>query len=54
MDQASYATYFFAKYLYTATIKENSNLPNIALPYDIIFTKEDSSVVFEQVEVLFR
>ena len=39
--QARYATYVVAKYLDTATIKENSKSHKTTLPYDIILTKED-------------
>ena len=39
VDQAIYATYVVAKYIYTATIKENSKFCNTTLPHDMILTK---------------
>ena len=52
MHQAIYATYFVAKYLDTATIKENLKFHKRNLPHDMIFTKEYASTGDEQVEVL--
>ena len=52
MDQSSYYTSDVAKYLETATIKENSKFHKIILPHDIIFTKEYAYTNDEQVEVL--
>ena len=43
VDQAIYATYFVAKCLYTATIKENSKFYKTTLPRDMIFSKEYAS-----------
>ena len=37
--QARYSTPYVAKYLDTATIKENSKFCKTTLPHDMIFTK---------------
>ena len=44
VDQDRYASYIVEKYLDTATIKENSKFHKTNLPYDIIFTKEYTSI----------
>ena len=49
VDQAEYATYVVVKYIYTITIKDNSKFHKTTLYHDIIFTKEDSSTIDEQV-----
>ena len=54
MDQAGYATSVVVNYIYTITIKYNSKFYKTTLPHDMIFTKEDSSTIDEQVEVLSR
>ena len=54
MDQSRYATSIVAKYLYTATVKASTRFYNTTLPYDIIFTKNDTSTSDEQVEKLTR
>ena len=43
VDQARYTTYIVAKYLYTATVKTSKFFYKTTLPYDIIFTKADTS-----------
>ena len=52
VDQACYDTSVVAKYLDTATIKDNSKFHKTTLPHDIIFTKADASTSCEKVEVL--
>ena len=52
IDQARYATYIVAKYLDTVTVNTSTNFYNVALPYDILFTKYDTSTSDEQVEKL--
>ena len=52
MDEARYATSTVAKYTDTSTIKENPKFHKTTLPHDIIFTKEDAYISYEQVEVL--
>ena len=42
-DQDRYATSVVEKYIYTATIKENSRFHNTALTRDMIFTKAFAS-----------
>ena len=52
VDQYIYATSILAKYLYTTTIKDNTNLHKTTLPHDMIFNQYDASTNEEQVEVL--
>ena len=54
MDQARYATYIVAKYLYNATVKVSNKFYKTTLPADMIFTKEDVSTSDEQIEKLTR
>ena len=54
VDQARYATSVVAKYLDTAIVKASTMFYKTTLPYDIIFTKADSSTSNEQVEKLTR
>ena len=54
VDQARYATSIVAKYLDTATVKVRNKFYNKTLPSDMIFTKEDFSTSYEQVESLTR
>ena len=54
MDQYIYATSIVAKYLYTATIKENSKLHKTTLPHDMILTEEDDYICDKQVELFYR
>ena len=54
VDQARYDTSIVAKYLDTATVKASTKFYNTTLPYDIIFTKADSSISDDQVEKLTR
>ena len=54
LDQARYATSVFATYLDTSTIKENSRFHKTTLTPDMIFTKEYSYTIDEQVEVITR
>ena len=54
VDQARYATSIVVKYLDTATVKVSTNFYNAILPYDMIFTKDDTSTSDEQVERLTR
>ena len=39
VDQARYATYIVAKYLYTATVKVSKKFYKTTFPADMIFTK---------------
>ena len=52
--QARYATYIFAKYLDTYTVKASTQFYKTALTSDMIFTKSDASTSYEQVEKLTR
>ena len=54
VDQATYATSIVAKYLDTATFKVSKSFYKTTLPADIIFTKEDASTSYEQVDKLTR
>ena len=54
MDQARHSTSILAKYLDTATIKASNKFYKTTLPADMIFTKEDVSIIDEQVEKLTR
>ena len=54
VDQDRYATYFFAKYSNTATVKVSTKFYKTTLPADMIFTNEDVSTSDEQVEKLTR
>ena len=53
-DQAIYATYIVAKYLYTAIVKTGKKIYNTIFPYDIIFTEVDAYNSDEKVEKLTR
>ena len=54
MDQARYATSIVTKYLDTYTVRASTKFYNTTLPYDMIFTKDDTSNSDEQVEKLTR
>ena len=54
VDQARYDTSIVAKYLDTATVKPSTRFYKTTLPYDIIFTKDDTSTSDEQVDKLTR
>ena len=54
VDQARYATSIVVKYLDTATVKVINKFYKITLPADMIFTKDDVSTSYEQVEKLTR
>ena len=54
VDQDRYNTYFVAKYLDTATVKENSKFHKTILHNDMIFTKEYASTIDKQVKLLYR
>ena len=54
MDQARYATSIVAKYLDTTTVNVSTNFYKAIFPSDMIFTKEDVSTSYEQVEKLTR
>ena len=45
LDQSIYYTSIVAKYLDTATKKENLNCHKTTLPHDLIFTKEYASTI---------
>ena len=49
VDQARYATYVVAKYLYTATVNVINKFYKTTLSDDMIFTKEDLSTSDEQI-----
>ena len=51
-DQARYATSIFAKYLYTSTIEASTKFYKNTFPYDMIFTKDNTSISDKQVEEL--
>ena len=52
--QSRYFTSIVAKYLDTVTVKASTKFYNTTLPYDMIFTKDDTSTSDEQVEKLTR
>ena len=52
--QARYDTSSVAKYLDTATNKVGTKFYKTILPYDMIFTEDDTSISDEQVEKLTR
>ena len=54
VNQDICATSSVAKYLYTATIKEDSKFHENNLRNNMIFTKEDASNSDEEVDVLYR
>ena len=54
VDQARYDTSIVAKYLDTATFKASKKFYKITLPYDMIFTKADTSTSDEHVAKLTR
>ena len=54
VNQASYATSIVEKYLDTATVNTSTNFYKTNFPYDMIFTKSDTSTSDEQVEKLIR
>ena len=54
IDQAIYATSILSKYLYTATVRRSKKDYKTTFPYDIIFTKSNSSTSDEKVEKLSR
>ena len=54
VDQARYATSIVEKYLDTATVKVSKEFYNTTLPYDMIFTKDDTYTSDEKVEKLTR
>ena len=54
VDQARYATSIVAKYLETATFKVRPKFYKTTFQAGMIFTKEDVSTSYEQVEKLTR
>ena len=54
LDQDRYANSVVAKYLDNATVKASTKFHKTTLPYEIIFTKSDSSTSDEQVDNLTR
>ena len=54
VNQARYATSIVEKYLDTATVKAIKTFYRTTFPYDMIFTKDDTSTSDEQVEKLTR
>ena len=54
VDKARYATSIVAKYLDTATVKVSKTFYRTILPADMIFTKEDVSTSYEEVDKLTR
>ena len=54
VDQAIFANYFVTKNLDTDTVKASKKFYNNTLPFDMIFTKYDTSTSDEQVEKLNR
>ena len=54
VHQDRYATSIVAKYLDTATVKVITKFYKTTLPAEIIFTKEDVSTSYDQVEKLTR
>ena len=54
VDKARYDTSVVEKYLDTATVKASTKFYKTILPYDMIFTKDDTSTSDEQVEKLTR
>ena len=54
VDQARYATSIVTKYLDTVTAKSSKIFYKTTLPFDMIFTKDDTSTSDEQFEKLTR
>ena len=54
VDQDRYATSIVPKQLDTATVKTSTKFYKTTFPYDMIFTKDDTSTSDEQVEKLTR
>ena len=54
MDQARYATSIVEKYLDTDTVKVSNKFYKTTLQSDMIFTKEDVSTSYEQIEKFTR
>ena len=54
LDQVRYASSIVAKYLDTAAIKASTKFYKTTVPYDMIFTKSDTSTRDEQVDKLTR
>ena len=54
VNQARYDTSIVEKYLDTATVKAITKFYNTTLPYDMIFTKDDTYTSDEQVDNLTR
>ena len=54
VDQDRYATYIFAKYLNTATVKTSKNFYKTTFPPYMIFTKDYTSTSDEKVQKLIR
>ena len=54
VDQARYATSIVEKYLDTDTVKVSTKFYKTTLPDDMIFTKEDVSTSYKQVDNLTR
>ena len=52
VDQARYATSVVEKYFDTATVKASTTFYKTTLPYDMIFTKDDTCTSDEQVDDL--
>ena len=52
VDQDRYATSVVSKYLDPVTVKRSTKYYNTTLPYDMIFTKANSSTSDEKVEKL--
>ena len=50
VDQARYATSVVVKYLDTSTVKSSTSFYKTTLPYDMIFTKDDTYTSDEKVE----
>ena len=54
VDQARYATSVVLKYLDTAIVKASKKFYKTTLPYDMVFTKDDTFTSDEQIEKLNR
>ena len=50
VDRARYYTSILAKYMYTSTFNKSTKFEITTLPYDMIFTKYDTSTSYDKVE----
>ena len=54
LDQAGYATSIVAKYMDNVTVRNIGKFYKTTLSYNLIFTKNDASTSYEQINILSR